>query len=251
MSRLRLPAARGTVLSLALCAVALPALVACSARTSTPSSGADAQATAPAAAVRQIDGRQAILAAANQLQNAPFKAVYDASGSGALGEFSGTLTLEHKDPKSLIRLDGSMAGNQGVAAIIEDGTATYLCTDLLGKSCMKTDANGGLSKFFSGALDQMKTEDILKSLADNTNSTITPAPGQTIAGHAGNCYDVSGQQIKATVCVDAATSALLSVNAASTGTASGQVSLTARELSGSPADADFEPPYPVRNILGP
>jgi hypothetical protein len=242
---------RAWIAALALCALALPVLAACSARTDTAASTGH-NAAAPVSQVRQVDGRQAILAAANQLQTAPLKAIYDASGSGGLGSFTGTLTLEHKDAKSLVRLDGTMAGNQGVAAIIDDGTATYVCTDLLGKACMKTDANGGLGQVFSGALDQMKPEDILRQLAQDTNSTVTNAPAQTIAGHQGDCFDVAGQQsAHATVCVDATSGLLLSVNATSTGAAVGTVSLTARELSDSPADADFTPPYPVRNFVGP
>ncbi|MEO9254705.1 MAG: hypothetical protein ABI305_04140 [Tepidiformaceae bacterium] len=243
---------RTSVAAVALCGLALPALVACSARTDTTASPRDGAATAPVVQVQRLDGRKAILAAANQLQTAPLKAVYDATGNGAMGSFTGTLTLEHKDPKSLIRLDGAMAGSQAVAAIIDDGTATYVCTDLLGEACMKTDANGGLGKVFSGALDQMKPEDILRQLAQDTKSTVTNAPAQTIAGHQGDCFDVSGQQSgTATVCVDSSTGVLLSVKATSTGAASGTVSLVAREISEAPADSDFAPPYPIRNLTGP
>lgn len=243
---------RGFAVTLALCALALPALVACSARTDTTAAANDAASSAPVSQVRQVDGRQAILTAANQLATAPLKAVYAATGNGGMGSFTGTLTLEHKLPKSLIRLDGTVAGHQTVVAIIDDGTATYACTDLLGEACIKIDAQGGLGDVVDGALDQMKPEDILRKLAQDTNSTVTNAPAQSIAGHQADCFDVAGQHSPvAIVCVDSSSGLLLSMNATTTGKVSGRLSLVAREISDAPADADFAPPYSVRNFIGP
>jgi len=170
-----------------------------------------------------------------------YRVVYELDGSDpASGGFSGTLTLAAKPPKQLFMLAGESDGEESTIMLIDAGESSYLCTDAEGnQTCIKS-ASGGAG---AGQMPTvLEVDDLIAGLAADADASAKEVQGQTIAGQDARCFEIKIQEGEGTVCISKKDAALLLLD----GTFGGAVvSLRATEVSDSPSDSDFEPPFPV------
>jgi hypothetical protein len=145
-------------------------------------------------------------------------------------------------PRHLYRIEGTSGGKTSAIVIIDDGTASYLCTDTGTKVCVRKQSANGLGE---GVPPGVNIGAIVEKLAGSDPSTISGTGGQEIAGRKGQCYAVNGAQAgTGLLCISPDDGLLLLLD----GTFGGaRVTLRAREVSTNPPDSDFAPPYAVAN----
>lgn len=221
--------------------------------TSAPSSS-DGKTTPAASPSAAASGLADLQKATKDLKAIDYRVAYDASMTVPGGTASNaSITLAHKGTKSLIIVDGALAGggdNTGKITIIDDGTSTLLCTEQQ-KTCLKTKSTpGATANPFLGLADSFKAENLVGNFSKD-GYEVKQVANQTIAGRSAKCFEAKGPTGKGTVCVDSKNGMLLLIDGSDT--ANGQTSKTlfkAKEATDAPSDADFNPPYPVQALPG-
>lgn len=239
VTRLSGPAGIG----LALATILSIAAVSCSNR-SQPLPAGPAPRAEPAATDTPARNADAILAelarTAGNLGTATFRAVYDFAGKAPAGDATGTVVLAAMPPKRLVRIEVTTAGRSTTIITIDDGDSNYLCTDTGAKVCTKAKASGSRSGAIPPGLDVAA---IVQRIAGSTAATVSDAPGQRIANRDGRCYRIEGSEAGSGIlCMSPADGLLLLLDGTFGGS---RITLRAREISNSPAAADFVPPYPI------
>lgn len=244
----------------ALALLAISALAACSGddnTTNTPTrtaatSSSNASPTGSAAkSATSSTGNPAqdLQQAASNLKNSPFKIVYDMSQTDSSGSTKqGTLTLVQKDKKSYVGSTGDLFGTSGAFALIDDGTNSYLCTASPQKACIKTKSTGGAGG--AAAIAAAFAPDKVLEKLNKSGATVKQVANQTIAGRDAKCYTVTDSSGTGTGCIDAKTNLLLLADGNNLTTEGTKTSMKATEVNSSPADSEFEPPYPVQSLPG-
>jgi hypothetical protein len=137
-----------------------------------------------------------------------------------------------KSPKfaSIISLVAPGAGTIKLS-IINDGTATYLCTDFgVGGNCSKDSDD-----IASGA-------DVKKALEEATEGReVKEVGGRTIAGRSARCFEATDTATKSvtTYCIDSKDSIILALET------DGVMKMTATKVGSSVDEKLFELPYTV------
>lgn len=229
-------------MSLTLVAILSIAAMACS-DSSQPLSAGPAprgESTAPIQARDPDAIRTELARTANSLGTATFTAVYDFAGKALAGDAAGTVALAAKPPKRLFSIETTTAGRRTTIITIDDGTWSYLCTDTGATACTKAQAPDGGGGAIPPGLD---VGAIVERIAASNASTVSDAPGQRIANRDGRCYRIEGTDAGSGIlCVSPGDGLLLLLDGTFGG---GRITLRAREISNSPADVDFLPPYPI------
>jgi hypothetical protein len=211
------------------------------ASTNTPSSSSGSPGASGTSGSSAASGLDALKKAATDLAKTTYKLTYEIKGNDPkTGALDGTFTLISKPPRSVFAVTSS----DGNIVVIDDGTYSYLCIDAEGqKNCLKSKSEGGSSAMPLPTL--FNVDDIVKNISDDASTTVKDAKSRKIAGRDGKCYEVTSKEGTGTLCIDPKDGIVLLID----GTFSGsRMTLTAKEYSSTPADKDFEPPYPVTDI---
>lgn len=211
---------------------------------SNPTSSATKSATSTSS-----NPAQDLQQAASNLKNNPFKVVYDMSQTDSSGKTTtGTLTLIQKDKKSYVGGTGDTFGASGTFALIDDGTNSYLCTASPQKACIKTKSTGGAGG--AAAIAAAFAPDKILAKLNKSGATVKQVANQTIAGRDAKCYTVTDSGGTGTGCIDAKANLLLLADGNNLTTEGTKTTMKATEVNTSPADNEFEPPYPVQSLPG-
>ena len=187
--------------------------------------------------------------AASNLKDSPFKVVYEMSQTDSSGKTTnGTLTLVQKDKKSYVGGSGDLFGTSGAFALIDDGTNTYLCTASPQKACIKTKSTGGAGG--AAAIAAAFAPDKVLEKLNKSGATVKQVTNQTIAGRDAKCYSVTDSSGTGTGCIDSKSNLLLLADGSNLTTDGTKTTMKATEVNTSPADSEFEPPYPVQSLPG-
>lgn len=181
--------------------------------------------------------------AAKNFKNQNFKITYDATMTDSDGKVTtGTLVMAQKGSSSSFSAT-NLVEDGGSVTFINDGKDSYICTDTPEKTCLKTtSAAGG-----ADPLGAFSPAEILSGL-DGDGAKVDKVADQTIAGHSAKCYKATDTTGGGTICLDKKTSYILSVDGDETD--GSKTKLTAKNISDSPSDNDFKPPYAVKSISG-
>lgn len=206
-----------------------------------PTSTATAPARPSGTAVPGLDGRQLMRDASNRLQTATYRLVYEIKGSDPdVGEIDGTLTVSSRTPRQAFGISGRIGGDTGTFMVIQDANLAYLCVEGQGDSaCLKTDSNQQAPIPLPAVLSFDET---FKRLAESPGTTAREVAGQTIAGRAGRCFEVAGNEGNGLVCLQESDGLVLLLDGQFGGN---QGTLRLKEYIPTPSDRDFEPPYQV------
>ena len=206
-----------------------------------PTSTATAPARPSVTVVSGLDGRALMRSASNRLQSETYRLVYEIKGSDPdVGDIDGTLTVSSRAPRQAFGISGRIGGDTGTFMVIQEANLAYLCVEGQGDSaCLKTESNEQAPIPLPAVLS---FDEAFKRLADSPSTTAREVAGQTIAGRAGRCFEVSGDEGNGLVCIQE-TDGLVLLMDGQFGATRGALRL--KEYVPAPSDRDFEPPYEV------
>lgn len=198
----------------------------------TASGDKTAEATKPAATPSPESANSTLEKLALEAVKSTYQAKYDIEIAFSGETQKGTAVFANKAPKfaSIITLTAAGAGSIKLS-VINDGTATYVCSDFgLGGNCSKDT-----SDIAAGA-------DVKKALEEATKGRqVKEVGGRTIAGRSARCFEATDTTTNSvtTYCIDSKDSIMLALET------SGAMKLTATEVESSVDEKLFELPFPV------
>ncbi len=213
----------------------------------TPAPGADTATPEPTATEESDGGMSGDVAKqmADILKNADeveYVITYRTDAEFEGGTYVGLTTMYEGGERSRVDFDVEVAGQKIQGASINTPEKNYFCSDQDGEqTCFEFPA--GQESIFPDPSEQFT--DTVDAFSDEADQySINAAPGRTIAGQKGTCFEVGGPEGTGTVCFSE-DGILLLMELESP---EGKFSLEATEYRLGVTDEDFEPPYPVTSF---
>jgi hypothetical protein len=143
------------------------------------------------------DGLELLQQTANALNDGTYFVVYRLQAEG----LDGTFTFASEPPSTLFGLEGEFEGESGTFMIINDEEFLWFCSDSGGnQACLKLKA-GDLGFIPVEIPTALQADELAQSFVNAPGVTAEPAPGQTIAGIEGDCYNVTSEGDTALICI--------------------------------------------------
>jgi len=143
------------------------------------------------------DGLELLQQTANALNDGTYFVVYRLQAEG----LDGTFTFASEPPSTLFGLEGEFEGESGTFMIINDEEFLWFCSDSGGNQvCLKLKA-GDLGFIPVEIPTALQADELAQSFVNAPGVTAAPAPGQTIAGIEGDCYNVTSEGDTALICI--------------------------------------------------
>jgi hypothetical protein len=121
------------------------------------------------------------------LEAGTYSVVYEIQSTGV----AGTFTFASEPPGSLLQIEGSLDGEDGIFMIIDTEDATYFCNGTAGaEMCLKLPKDN-LSAVPFQLPTAFNADDILGQVLDEPGISATPIGSRTIAGIEAECYEVT------------------------------------------------------------
>ncbi len=153
------------------------------------------------------------------------------------------LTVAAKPPLRMIKLEDQSTETDDVLVVIVDGESNYFCSsEGDAGQCIKSAGQEGPF----GSLDEFLVIDAgreIEELAAEDDVELQRIGDRTVAGQDAECYEYQSPDGEGELCIGKESNVVLVIDAI--GPEGDPVHMEVVDYSDSPADSEFEPPYPI------